>query len=45
MSIDRKHRVIRKYAITSAKVHDSQVFEERQDENNSNGNVWADSAS
>ncbi|WP_241085202.1 transposase [Candidatus Vondammii sp. HM_W22] len=42
--IDRKHKVIRKYAITSAEVHDSQVFEERLDESNSNGSVWADSA-
>ncbi len=37
------HEVIRKYAITSAEVHDSQVFEERLDENN-NGSVWVDSA-
>ncbi|WP_241086262.1 transposase [Candidatus Vondammii sp. HM_W22] len=44
ISIDRKHKVIRKHAITSAKVHDSQVFEELLDENNSNGSVWADSA-
>ncbi len=44
ISIDRKHKVIRKYAITSAEVHDSQVFEELLDENNSNGSVWADSA-
>ncbi len=44
ISIDRKHKVIRKYAITSAEVHDSQVFEELQDENNNNGSVWADSA-
>nr|WP_330178555.1 transposase [Candidatus Vondammii sp. HM_W22] len=40
----RKHKVIRKYVTTSAEVHDSQVFEERLDENNSNGRVWADSA-
>ncbi|WP_241087465.1 transposase [Candidatus Vondammii sp. HM_W22] len=44
ISINRKHKVIRKYAITSAEVHDSQVFEERLDENKSNGSVWADSA-
>ncbi|WP_241086256.1 transposase [Candidatus Vondammii sp. HM_W22] len=44
IGIDRKHKVIHKYAITSAEVHDSQVFEERLDENNSNGSVWADSA-
>ncbi|WP_241086330.1 transposase [Candidatus Vondammii sp. HM_W22] len=44
ISIDRKHKAIRKYAITSAEVHDSQVFEELLDENNSNRSVWADSA-
>ncbi len=44
ISINRKHKVIRKYVITSAEVHDSQIFEERLDENNSNGSVWADSA-
>ncbi|WP_445083942.1 transposase [Candidatus Vondammii sp. HM_W22] len=44
ISIDRKHKVIRKYAITSAEVYDSKVFEERLDENNSKISVWADSA-
>ncbi|WP_241086368.1 transposase [Candidatus Vondammii sp. HM_W22] len=44
ISIDREYKVIRKYAVTSAEVHDSQVFEELLDENNSNGSVWADSA-
>ncbi|WP_241085803.1 transposase [Candidatus Vondammii sp. HM_W22] len=42
--IDRKHKVIRKYAITSAEVHNSQVFEELLDKTNNNGSVWADSA-
>ncbi|WP_241086883.1 transposase [Candidatus Vondammii sp. HM_W22] len=27
ISVDRKHKVIRKYAVTSAEVHGSQVFE------------------
>ncbi len=44
ISVDRKHKVIRKYATTSAEVHGSQVVEERLDENNSNDSVWADSA-
>ncbi|MEE9357323.1 transposase [Candidatus Vondammii sp. HM_W22] len=44
ISIDRKHKVIRKYAITSAEVRDSQVFKELLDENNNNGSVRADSA-
>ncbi|WP_241086253.1 transposase [Candidatus Vondammii sp. HM_W22] len=43
ISIDRKYKVIRKPAITPAEVHDSQVFEELLDENNSNRSVWADS--
>jgi len=30
--------------VTSAEVHDSQVFEDLLDESNSNGIVWADSA-
>ncbi len=44
ISVDRQHKIIRKFAVTSAEVHDSQVFEELLDETNSNGNVWADSA-
>ncbi|OOZ74118.1 IS5 family transposase [Solemya velum gill symbiont] len=44
ISVDNKHKVIGNYAVTSAEVHDSQVFEELLDENNSSGDVWADSA-
>lgn len=44
ISVDRRHKVIRKYAVTSAEVHDSQVFEELLDETNSSGDIWADSA-
>ena len=44
ISIDRQHKVIRKYAVTSAEIHDSQIFEELLDEHNSNGDVWADAA-
>ncbi|WP_241086409.1 IS5 family transposase [Candidatus Vondammii sp. HM_W22] len=44
ISVDRKHKVIRKYVITSAEAHDSPVFEELLDENNSNGSIWAGSA-
>lgn len=32
ISIDNKNKVIRNYAVTSAAVHDSQVFEELLDE-------------
>lgn len=44
ISVDRQHKVIRKYAVTSAEVHDSRVFEVLLDERNSSGSVWADSA-
>jgi len=36
--------VIRHYAVTSAEVHDSRVFEALLDNKNSSGDVWADSA-
>lgn len=44
LSVDNQHKVIRHYAVTSAEVHDSQVFERLLDEHNSSGDVWADSA-
>lgn len=44
ISVDNEHKVIRRFAVTSAEVHDSQVFEELLDETNSSGDVWADSA-
>jgi len=44
ISIDRQDKVIRKYGVTSAEVHDSQVFEALLDPTNSSGSVWADSA-
>jgi IS5 family transposase len=36
--------VIRKYAVSLAVVHDSQVFEVLLDDQNSSADVWADSA-
>jgi IS5 family transposase len=42
--IDTKYKMIRLYAVTSASVHDSQIFEELLDETNTNREVWADSA-
>jgi len=44
IDVDVKHKLIRSYEITSASVHDSQVFEELLDEDNSSRDVWADSA-
>jgi len=44
ISIDIKHKFIRKQKVTSASVHDSNVFIELLDPLNSNGDVFADSA-
>jgi len=44
INVDVKHKLIRDYEVTSASVHDSQVFEELLDEDNSSRDVWADSA-
>jgi IS5 family transposase len=44
ISVDVAHKFIREYTVTSANVHDSNVFEELLDPNNSSKDVWADSA-
>ena len=44
ISVDVKHKFTRAYAVTSANVHDSNVFDELLDPNNSSKDVWADSA-
>ena len=44
MDVDVKHKLIRDYEVTHAAVHDSQVVDEIIDPNNSNGDVYADSA-
>jgi IS5 family transposase len=44
INVDVKHKLIRDYEVTPASVHDSQVFEELLDEDNSSREVWADSA-
>jgi transposase, IS5 family len=41
---DVKHKLIRDYEVTDAAVHDSQVVDEIIDPNNSNADVYADSA-
>ncbi len=43
IAIDNAHKLIRDYEVTSAEVHDSQVFFELLSENSSR-DVWADSA-
>jgi len=43
LSVDNKHKLIRAFEVTSASVHDSQVFFELLSDNTSQ-DVWADSA-
>jgi len=40
IDIDVEHKLIRDYEVTSASVHDSQVFETLLDEDNSSRDVW-----
>ena len=44
ISVDVEHKLIRDYHVTDASVHDSNVFMELLDEENSSVDVWADSA-
>jgi transposase, IS5 family len=44
ISIDRKHKLIRRYSETDASVHDSQKLDEVLDKSNTSNEVWADSA-
>ena len=39
-----KHKYIRRYDVTPANIHDSNVFDELLDPRNSSHAVWADSA-
>ena len=44
INIDKENKLIRRYEVTDASVHDSQVFDDLLDEENSGRSVWADSA-
>ncbi len=44
INIDNKNKLIRRYDVSDASVHDSNVFEELLDTDNSSADVWADSA-
>lgn len=44
VNVDRKHKLIRRYHVTDAAVHDSQVVEELLMRGNTASGVWADSA-
>ncbi len=44
INIDRRHKLVRRYAVSSASVHDSQRLEDVPDRDNTASGVWADSA-
>lgn len=44
ISADVKYKLIRHYSVSTAQVHDSKVFEDLLDPDNTSGDVWADSA-
>jgi len=44
VNVDRKHKLIRKYAVSAANVHDSQRLDTLLDEDNSSKALWADRA-
>jgi IS5 family transposase len=44
LNVDVKHRLIRRYAVTDASVHDSQVLGQVLDAENELDQLWADSA-
>ena len=44
MNVDRRHKLIRRYRVTDASVHDSQEVEELLGSDNTASGVWADSA-
>jgi len=44
IGVDVKHKFIRRYSVTTAEVHDSQVFETLLDEHNTKRTIYADSA-
>ena len=44
ISIDRRHKLVRRYAVSTASVHDSQKLDDVLDANKTASGVWADSA-
>ena len=44
MNVDRRHKLVRRYQVTDAAGHDSQVVEDILDADNTASDVWADSA-
>ena len=44
VNVDRRHKLVRRYEVTDASVHDSQVLDKILDRDNTALSVWADSA-
>ncbi len=44
VNIDRRHKLVRRYAVTDAAVHDSRKLDDLLDPANTASDVWADSA-
>ena len=44
IGVDRRHKLVRRYVVSDASVHDSQKFEDVLDTSNTASDVWADSA-
>ena len=44
VNVDRRHKLVRRYQVTDAAVHDSQVVDDILDPDNTASDVWADSA-
>ena len=44
INVDRRHKLVRRYQVDSASVHDSQVVADILDPDNTAASVWADSA-
>jgi IS5 family transposase len=44
VNVDRRHKLVRRYQVTPASVHDSQVVDGLLDPDNTASDVWADSA-
>ncbi|MFU8779163.1 MAG: IS5 family transposase [Roseovarius sp.] len=44
VNVDRRYKLIRRYKVTDAAVHDSQALDDILDETNTASDVWADSA-
>ena len=44
VNVDRRHKLVRRYTVTDASVHDSQALDDLLDDDNTASGVWADSA-